>query len=233
VWAAAACLLLFGQSTAEESAPDSGAPSTATPSPSPTPVSYRLTVTTAGSGGGMVTGGNNTIACGQTCTATYPKGAVVDLRGFPDALSLFRGWRSAEGEPIQAQDLVITQDITLTAVFDLAPPDCLPTNGGVEQCGDEIDNDCNGRIDEGCYECRTDFENAQCCKDEVCTPMSECLGGEAAIFLGCDNIACNPMVSCEAPLPEEGPCECEIEGDGIDNDCNGYIDEPADEHCVK
>ena len=87
------------------------------------------------------------------------------------------------------------------------------------------------KIDDGCYECRTDVQAFQCCRDDVCTTMNACAAGQAAVFLGCDNVACNPMVRCET-APQGGPCECEIVNDGLDNDCDGYIDEPTDTNCV-
>lgn len=212
----------------------SGAIPTPTPSPTvmptvtPTPQTYQLTIDRQGTGGGMVHGEG--IACGHDCTEAYQDGTSLELHAYPDALSQFVNW-FVDGEPLQEMDLAIHRDMTVTAVFDLVPPDCLPTNGGIEQCGDNIDNDCNGKIDEGCYDCRTDFEQQQCCRDDVCTAAASCEPGAAMIFLGCDNVACNPMVRCE-DAPEGGPCECEIADDGLDNDCDGYVDEPVDPDCV-
>ena len=41
--------------------------------------------------------------------------------------------------------------LALSAVgCDDGPGDCVLTNGGVEACNDNIDNNCDGQIDEGC-----------------------------------------------------------------------------------
>lgn len=200
----------------------------AAPTPTPEPLAYQLTVTRTGSGGGLVYGEG--IKCGYDCEETYPTGHFVELRAYPDALSVFHHWL-IDGESRQTGDVVIQSNTTATAIFELIPPTCLPSNGGKELCGDNIDNDCNGKIDEGCYECRTDFQAHRCCRDDICAPMTSCAAGEAAVFLGCDTVACNPMVRCET-APQGGPCECEIVHDGLDNDCDGYVDEPTDKKCV-
>ena len=196
--------------------------------PTPDLPAYRLTVTRIGSGGGLVYGEG--IECGHDCEELYSTGRLVELHAYPDALSEFSHWL-IDGESRHTGAVVMNANRTATAVFDLVPPTCLPSNGGIEQCGDQLDNDCNGKIDDGCYECRTDVQAFQCCRDDVCTTMNACAAGQAAVFLGCDNVACNPMVRCET-APQGGPCECEIVNDGLDNDCDGYIDEPTDTNCV-
>ena len=82
---------------------------------------------------------------------------------------------------------------------------CEPTNGGVE-IGDNIDNDCDGDIDEGvvCFE-----TNAEPCGSNI----GQCMKG---------------WRTCEDGLWSE--CFEDIVGsldvcDGVDNDCDGNIDE--------
>ncbi len=111
---------------------------------------------------------------------------------------------------------------------------CEPTNGGVEIC-DDVDNDCNGTIDDG-FDKETDPENCGGCGavDEgfICRlPNAEvaCGGGVCGID------SCTPGFS-DADGEADNGCEtiCDVtnEGveicDGLDNDCNGTVDEGFD-----
>ena len=79
---------------------------------------------------------------------------------------------------------------------------CEPTNGGVEIC-DYIDNDCNGKIDDG-INCGTGLY--EICGDGIDND------GDGDIDEGC-------------PDPNTCVPEPEICGDNIDNNCNGLVDE--------
>ena len=74
--------------------------------------------------------------------------------------------------------------------------DCTAPQPTVEVC-DSVDNDCDGKIDEGIQE----------------TCSSACGTG----IMSCNN---GSWGTCSAPEPI-----AEICGDGIDNDCNGYVDD--------
>jgi hypothetical protein len=85
----------------------------------------------------------------------------------------------------------------------------------VEACGDGLDNNCDGMSDEGC----------------LCSPGStvSCYGGPA----GTGGVGvCQPGVqTCNATGTGYGGCSgdvvpsAEVCGDGLDNNCDGFVDE--------
>jgi Divergent InlB B-repeat domain len=60
-----------------------------------TAVAFTLTVTKQGAGSGTVVGSPGSIACGATCTDSFPAGTSVTLVAAPDEGSRFAGWSGA------------------------------------------------------------------------------------------------------------------------------------------
>jgi len=96
---------------------------------------------------------------------------------------------------------------------------------GPDLCGDGIDNDCNGLVDDD--------------EDCICTPgeTRSCYRGpEGTLGVG----ICSPgtqicqiegksWTSCQGEvLPEQ-----EVSGDGLDNDCNGLVDDTFGAVCAE
>ncbi|MDW7773947.1 MAG: putative metal-binding motif-containing protein [Desulfobulbaceae bacterium] len=104
--------------------------------------------------------------------------------------------------------------------FTPAEGDCDDTDGdiypgAVEICTDGIDNDCNGLID-------TQDPNAVDC------PQT-CIDNDGDSF-AVDGGECGP-VDCDDNDAATNPGAEEICGDGLDNDCDGLIDEGCDVTC--
>lgn len=103
---------------------------------------------------------------------------------------------------------------------------CVPTNGGVERC-DKVDNNCNGKVDEG-FDTQNDLLNCGSC-GTVCnllhaTPV--CTKGDCVINAcnsGFVDLNKDPKDGCEyVCTPTNGGTEiC----DGLDNDCDGTPDD--------
>ena len=84
-----------------------------------------------------------------------------------------------------------------------------------EICDDFIDNDCDGRTDEGC--------DGDC----VCSATEDCAGGCPPPACVPDSEICNGADDdCDGDI-DEGCCMAveEICADAIDNDCDGEVDE--------
>lgn len=128
--------------------------------------------------------------------------------------------------------------------------DCDPDNDQVapsarEVCGNGIDDNCSGEIDEGCMEACEDGDGDGSCDRDDCAPFndeaypgaSERCGNDfdddcdQAVDEGCDNCVdadgdgyCAGD-DCRDDLNTVSPSGNELCGDALDNDCDGRMDE--------
>ncbi|MFH2009062.1 MAG: MopE-related protein [bacterium] len=167
---------------------------------------------------------NNCGSCGYSCAAHT--GANSQTTGCAGGACLF---------VCQSNFYDLNGDIALGNGGNGCEYGCTLTNGGVEACGDGVDNDCDGQIDEG-FNFNTDPANCGSCGNSCAahTPFG-------ATSTGCSGGAC--QYSCQAnfydlngdlALGDAGNgCEygCTVSNGGIeacdnqDNDCDGTVDE--------
>ncbi len=96
-----------------------------------------------------------------------------------------------------------TRDCQATGTWGACTGQILPAT---EVCGDGLDNDCDGFVDEACPWCTIPV-------DETCDGIDNDCDGviDNGVLNGCGS--CGPVADAEV-------CD-----DGLDNDCNGSIDE--------
>jgi GH25 family lysozyme M1 (1,4-beta-N-acetylmuramidase) len=79
---------------------------------------YPLEVHLQGSGGGTVTSSPSGIACGASCTGTFPAGASVTLEAVADSASAFASWAGACAGTSPTCTVAVTELTQVTATFD-------------------------------------------------------------------------------------------------------------------
>lgn len=86
---------------------------------------FTVTVNKAGDGTGTVTSDSSGIDCGATCKGQFPQGSTVDLTATPNPGSVFAGW---SGDCSGTDPCSLTQDATVTAIFNIAPLPTVPSD---------------------------------------------------------------------------------------------------------
>jgi len=148
--------------------------------------------------------------CGQPCTPANATGACIDGACTIDGCA--EGFADADGDVGNGCEL-----------------GCAPSNGGVEAC-DNVDNDCDGVVDEG-VDVQADPANCGGCgvRCDRANAITGCQDG------GCRFVGCadgffdrneDPADGCETACARSngGVEAC----DEIDNDCDGATDEGID-----
>lgn len=127
------------------------------------------------------------------------------------------------------------------------PPECEP---GIETCGDGIDNDCDGAVDEGCCLADQDCPDGQMCEFTGPCPMCDCPPGVECPQCDCwglcvdvkpplpgcctSNDQCPNGTTCVFDTCEQlpGPGECWFDEDcAPGQDCLGAITCPCGAMC--
>ena len=86
---------------------------------------FTVTVNKTGAGTGTVTSNSSGIDCGATCNGQFPQGSTVNLIAAPDPGSVFAGW---SGDCSGPDPCSLTQNATVTATFNIAPPQPVPSD---------------------------------------------------------------------------------------------------------
>ena len=150
----------------------------------------------------------NTIDCGVTQCSTYYAGLHVASGSCTNGCS---------GASCDSCIPDLTTDCTCEAGWTNADGNpsngcelaCAPTNGGVEIC-DGLDNDCNGLVDDGLSPRASNNYKG------VCAGSTQICSGGAWVY----DYTLNPLYEST-----ESTC------DGLDNDCDGLVDEGTSGSC--
>ena len=120
---------------------------------------------------------------------------------------------------------------------------CVPSCAAVETCGNDVDDDCSGGVDDGC-ESRACHGSAECASGDECQG-GYCLSCAAGLAAASERICNNPGGACSFQWPDgTGPVagRCQLYGRGCgecvqscdpvehcgnerDDDCNGVVDD--------
>ena len=82
---------------------------------------FPLTISTVGTGNGIVTSTPAGITCGTSCSASYANGTVVTLTATPAAGSTFAGWSGGGCSGTGSCTVTLSAATTVKAIFSSAP----------------------------------------------------------------------------------------------------------------
>lgn len=188
------------------------------------------------------------IVCGAQSSAKYEWKCLPCTNG--QTISCYTGTGGTQG-------IGVCKAGTQTCVngqWGACQGEVLPTQ---EICGDNLDNNCNGQVDEGC--CEDNDGDGHYAISAGCPEGDDCNDNNSTIYLGAAEICDGEDNNCNGQIDEGfslgntcsvgvGACKrdgftiCSLDGagtvcnvtpgepspeicDGIDNDCNGVIDD--------
>ncbi|MFH2006022.1 MAG: MopE-related protein [bacterium] len=156
--------------------------------------------------------------CGIQCSATVVNAVPICLAGQCQVLACLPGFWDVNGDPADGCEYA-----------------CTLTNGGVERCGDSVDNDCDGLVDEG-FDFTTDPANCGACGNNCGTnipfgtSVAGCVGGACQYQCEPNHYDLNgDLAAGQAGNGCEYSCTQTNGGveacDDVDNNCDGQVDE--------
>ncbi len=159
--------------------------------------------------------------------------------------------RDGDGYGDKFSPVYVPEGVTEPEHFLIDMTDCDDSNSGInpdaDEICDEVDNNCNGEIDEDCIPLACsgseDCPPGYYCEAGACVPLTvlgdPCSASEECLSGSCENGVCVESGDldgdgytiaggdCDDTNADINPGATEIE-DGIDNNCDGNIDEGFD-----
>ncbi len=83
---------------------------------------FMLTVSTTGTGGGVVSSGDGDIYCGSVCSHLYYDGSLVTLTATPSSGSVLMGWSGCDSASGNVCTLTIDDNRNASAIFNVPTP---------------------------------------------------------------------------------------------------------------
>jgi len=159
--------------------------------------------------------------CGVRCSLLVPNAVPQCVAGRCEVLVCLPGFWDVNHDP-----------------GDGCEYSCTLSAGGVERCGDGVDNDCDGQVDEG-FDFTSDPINCGSCGHDCSvgrpfgTDVQGCVAGQCVFACQQDHYDLDGDIGAgTAGNGCEYACSVSNGGvevcDGVDNDCDGHVDEGFD-----